>query len=161
MLVWALLCGFTPIFPLPRRSFHLAHAMSTAASQRPQSRAALHKVGPRTSLRGRNSLAKQTRPMGQERTASPSTFPDLRPGQQLCKDRQGWRAQPPHAACTLERVSWCSEGQEKPCGAPEISPQPRVTGGSVRFGRVEAERAPSELPSEMGERQGLSTAPLG
>lgn len=161
MLVRAVLCAFTPIFPPPRRSLPPAHTTSAAASQRPQSRAALHEAGLSTSLRGRNSLAKQTQPMGQEQTAFPSTFLDLRPGQQPCKDRQGWRAQPPHAACTLERVSWCSEGREKPCGAPERSPQPRVTEGSVRFGRVEADRAPGELPSETGERQGLSTAPLG
>ena len=61
----------------------------------------------------------------------------------------------------LEGVSWCSEEREKPCGAPETSPQPRVTEGSVRFSGVEAERVPGGLPSETGERQGLSTAPLG
>lgn len=161
MLLQAVLCAFTPIFSLPHRSFQPAHATSTAASQWHQSQAALHEAALSTSLQGINSLVKQTQPVEQEQTASPSTFPDLRPGHQPCKDQQGWRAQPPHAACTLERVSWCSEGRGKPCGAPETSPQPRVTEGSVRFGRVEAERAPGELPSETGERQGLSTAPLG
>lgn len=89
MLLWVVLCVFTPILPPPCMSSHLAHATSAAASRRPQRRVALHEAGLSTSLQGINSLAKQTQPMGQEQTASPTIFPDLRPGQQHCKDPAG------------------------------------------------------------------------